>query len=103
MSPPHPIDVSDLARTQILAAESWWRLNRPQAPNAIREELERALFLLAVQPHIGARARNISLPGVRRLHLARVRYYIYYRLVDDPERVEILAFWHTSRGNLPRL
>jgi plasmid stabilization system protein ParE len=70
--------------------EDWWRVNRPKAPNAIREELERASLLISVQPEIGARARNISLAGVRRLHLARVRYYVYYRVVGDPERIEIL-------------
>ena len=70
------VEVSDLAKAQIRAAEQWWRLNRPKAPNAIREELERASVLISVQPEIGARARNVFLPGVRRLHLARVRYYL---------------------------
>ena len=79
MRRPLHIEVSDLARTQIRAAQDWWRVNRPKAPNAIREELERASLLISVQPEIGARATNISLAGVRRLHLARVRYYIYYR------------------------
>ena len=97
------IEVSDLAKAQIRAAEQWWRLNRPKAPNAIREELERASLLISVQPEIGARARNVVLPGVRRLHLARVRYYVYYRVVTDPEQVEILAFWHASRGSSPPL
>lgn len=62
----------------------------PKAPNAIREELERAASLISLQPEIGARARNISLPGVRRLHLSRVRHYVYYRVVTDPERIELL-------------
>jgi plasmid stabilization system protein ParE len=100
---PLHIEVSDLARAQIRAAQGWWRVNRPKAPNAIREELERASLLICVQPEIGARARNISLAGVRRLHLARVRYYVYYRVVADPERIEILAFWHESRGSGPSL
>jgi plasmid stabilization system protein ParE len=101
--PPLHVEVSDLARAQIRAVEEWWRVNRPKAPNAIREELERASLLLSVQPEIGARARNISLPGVRRLHLTRVRYYVYYQVVTDPERIEILAFWHESRGSGPSL
>jgi plasmid stabilization system protein ParE len=100
---PLHIEVSSLARAQIRAAQDWWRVNRPKAPNAIREELERASLLISVQPEIGARARNTSLAGVRRLHLARVRYYVYYRVVADPERIEILAFWHQSRGSGPSL
>ena len=99
MRQPLDIEISDLAKAQIRSAEDWWRLNRPKAPNAIREELERASVLMSIQPGSGALARNISLAGVRRLHLARVRYYIYYWLLADPERIEILAFWHESRGS----
>ena len=103
MSEPFHIEVSDFAKAQISAAEEWWRVNRPKAPNAIREELERASLLISVQPNIGARARNVSLAGVRRLRLTRVRYYVYYRVVTDRERVEILAFWHENRGSGPSL
>ena len=101
MNPSLPIEVSDLAKAQIRAAEEWWRANRPAAPNAIREELERASRLIAVQPGVGARARTLSLVGVRRLLLARVRYHLYYRVVTDPDRVEVLAFWHSSRRSAP--
>ena len=58
VSQPVHIEVSDLAKAQIRAAEQWWRLNRPKAPNAIREELERASSLISVQPEVGARARK---------------------------------------------
>jgi len=101
VSEPLPVGVSALAAAQIRAAEVWWRRHRPKAPNAIREDLERASSLIAAQPQVGARARNVALPGVRRLHLARIRYYLYYRDVEDARRVEILAFWHTSRGTNP--
>ena len=74
---------------------------RSKAPNAIREELERAASVISVQPEAGARALNVSLAGVRRLHLARIRYYVYYWVVTNPERIEILAFWHESRGSEP--
>ena len=97
------IEVSDLAKAQIRVAEEWWRANRPAAPNAIREELERASRLIAVQPGVGARARNLSLVGVRRLLLATIRYHPYYRVATDPDRIEVLAFWHSSRGSAPPL
>ena len=95
------VELSDLARSQILAADEWWRRNRPKAPNAIREELEKAASLIALQPEVGALARNVSLIGIRRLHLARIRYHLYYRLVDQPKRLQILALWHSSRGDVP--
>jgi plasmid stabilization system protein ParE len=101
VSGPLQIEITELAKTQIGAAEDWWRLNRPKASNAIREELERASVLLSLQPDSGARARNVSLTGVRRLHLARVRYYLYYWVRTEPDRIEILAFWHESRGTVP--
>ena len=103
MSRPLDVEVSNLARVPIVAAERWWRANRPGAPNAVREELERASSLISFQPPIDARARNLSLAGVRRLHLARVRYDLYYRVVDDLRRVEILSFWHAHRGGPPPL
>jgi hypothetical protein len=103
VSRPLHVEVSDLAKAQIRTAEKWWRRNRPKAPNAIREELERASLLISVQPEVGARAQNIALPGVRRVHLARVRYDVYYRVVSNPDQVQVLAFWHASRGTSPPL
>ena len=103
MSRPLRIQINELAKAQVRAAEEWWRFNRPKAPNAIREEFERAASLIAFQPEVGTRARNVTLPGVRRLRLDRVRYYLYYRVIADPEQVGILAFWHASRGSSPEL
>jgi len=103
VSGPLEIEISDLAKAQIRTAEAWWRLNRPKAPNAIREELERAASIISIQPNVGAHALNVSLPDVRRLHLSRVRYYVYYWVRSDPKRIEILAFWHESRGTQPPL
>ncbi len=101
MSEPLHVEVSALASGQIREAEAWWRTHRTKAPNAIREEFERASGLVAVQPYIGTRARNLMLTGVRRLYLARIRYDMYYRVTDAPEPLEILAFLHTSRGSKP--
>lgn len=101
MNDPLHIEMSALAAAHVRAAEAWWRLNRPKAPGAIQAELERASSLIAFQPHIGTRARNSALPGVRRVHLGRIGYHLYYRLVDAPPRLEILAFWHVSRDSQP--
>jgi hypothetical protein len=95
------VEVSGAAASQIRAAEAWWRVNRPKAPNAIREEVERGSALVAAQPDIGARARGISLDGVRRIHLRRIRYYLYYRISDTPNQLDVLGFWHSSRHDDP--
>ena len=34
-----------------------------------------------------------------RVHLSGVHYHLYYRVL--PEAIEVLAFWHTSRGSVP--
>ena len=99
MTSPLRIDISRQAAGQIEAAASWWAANRPAAPGAIAQELERAFALVGFQPSLGARALNVRLRGVRRLHLSRIHYHIYYRVHE--QTVEVLAFWHTSRGAGP--
>jgi plasmid stabilization system protein ParE len=36
---------------------------------------------------------------VRRLHLDRIRYWVYYRVRRN--RLEVLSVWHSSRGSGP--
>ena len=104
MSEPLRIEVSELAGRQIRAADLWWRRNREQAPNAIREELERIGRLLAFHPHLGARATNVKLRDVRRFHIERIHYDRYYRTVGSlPEVVEIVALRGSRRGKGPRI
>ena len=103
MSSVLPVRIVASAGKAILDAAEWWVTNRPKAPDAFMVELERAIQILSSQPLIGARARNIKLAGVRRLHLPRVHYHLYYRVTSHPEAVEILALWHTSRGTAPKL
>ena len=85
MSEPLHVEVSDVAAEQVRVAETWWRTNRPKAPDAICEEVERASALVAAQPDIGSRARNVKLAGVRRVHLSRIRYHLYYRVSEAPK------------------
>lgn len=94
------VEMSRTAAAQIEQAAAWWKDNRPAAPDAVYHELERVLTLLALQPSLGARATNLRLRGVRRVHLPRVRYYLYYRVTA--ETIDVLAFWHTSRGSRPK-
>ena len=102
MTGPLPIEVSDLADRQIRMEDLWWRQHRDKAPNAIREELERIGSLIAFQPQLGARATNVKLPGVRRIHIERIHYDLYYRAVGSPPQyLEIVAFWGSRRKSGP--
>ncbi len=58
MSEPLEIVVSALAAEQIRAAAEWWSVNRPKAPNALAEDLDRASSLISIQPEVGARAQT---------------------------------------------
>jgi plasmid stabilization system protein ParE len=95
------IELSGLAAQHIRQLEMWWRVNRTKAPHAVDEELERAFRLIGTQPRIGARATDVELPNVRRIHLSRVRHYLYYRTHEVPQRIEVLAVWSDSRGDGP--
>jgi hypothetical protein len=52
-------------------------------------------------PLLVKRATNVKLPGVRRIHIERIHHDVYYRIVGDPEIVEIAAFWGTRRESGP--
>jgi plasmid stabilization system protein ParE len=96
-----PVDITALAAAHIREAEAWWRVNRPAAPNAIREEIERAFAIIAAHPHIGGRATTTTLTGVRRIHLTRIKYDLYFHVIEATQRVEVVALWHTRRGSGP--
>jgi len=89
------------AERQIAEASSWWDANRPKAPTAFREEVDRAFKLLESQPNVGTKVAGTRFAGVRRIYLNRIHYYLYYR--TSPGFVEVLALWHTSRGSSPSL
>jgi len=91
------------AEAEIEAAASWWRDNRPNASALFYSELARAFELITAQPRAAPEYAGVTTREVRRLHLHRVRYHLYYRVKVDKETVEILALWHTSRGSSPPL
>lgn len=101
MSESLAIELTALAARHIRKAETWWRINRTAAPNAIRQELQRAFAMIALQPRIGSRATNVKLQGVRRIFFPAIKYHLYWHVVPNPERVEIVAFWHSRRGEDP--
>jgi len=93
------VRVKPRAERQIEAAAAWWSENRPAAPGAIRSDLNAALEALVEQPGIGALVENARDPETRRLYLARTSYFVYYR--PRGKYLEVVAFWHSSRGYGP--
>lgn len=86
---------------EIERAERWWLENRPAAPDALRADLRGAFVLLLRQPGVGVKVGNARLNGVRRLHLGRIRYFIYYQVRN--EELVVLSVWHSNRRRQPIL
>lgn len=101
MTAPLEIVLTRQAQVQIQEAIAWWAKNRLSAPGAVREDLDRILSLLVVQPGIGSPARSGRLSGVRRATLSRIQYYVYYRVTSNS--LEVLSFWHIRRGVQPKV
>jgi plasmid stabilization system protein ParE len=95
------VKISARAAAEIRRAAEWWQASRPAAPTAIGTDFADAVALLAEQPGIGAKYEGARVPGVRRLFLSRVSYFIYY--TADVRDLKVLAFWHASREHQPRL
>jgi plasmid stabilization system protein ParE len=95
--------VEDDAALHLSEIDSWWRSNRPSAPNLFLDEFEQATLLLAAVPDIGPLFARSSVRGVRRLFLRRTRYWIYYLHGAVHAVVYVLEVWSTSRGAEPAL
>ena len=96
------VRIFERARRDIAAAVTWWRANRPAAIERLEEELVRGLRQLQELPYSAPKARDPRLSGFRRLPLLETRYWLYYRVNDEKQRVEVLRLWHMSRRR-PRL
>ena len=95
------VKISTRAASEIRRAARWWSINRPAAPGAIRVEIAEALRVLSTEPGVGSICTGTRVTDVRRLLMNRIRYFLYYRVHD--ESLEVLAFWHMSRGRAPRI
>ncbi len=86
---------------QIREIDSWWRSNRPAAPDLFLDELSTCFDIIGHAPEIGRLYRRSPVPGTRRLLLAKSRYHVYY--VPQAVVVKVLAVWHARRGVGPPL
>jgi plasmid stabilization system protein ParE len=98
------VRVSKRAQSQIERAAHWWDEHRDLAPQAFDEDIAKAFLpflLLGAEPLIGTPVPNRKVRGLRRFHLARIHYHFCYRI--RRRNVEVIAFWHTSKGTVPSL
>jgi plasmid stabilization system protein ParE len=95
------VKISAQEAAQTRRAADWWLHNRSAAPGAVAKDVGESIALLAEQSGIGAKYEGARTPGVRRLFLGRIGYFLYYRVHDGT--LEVLALWHASRGEQPHV
>lgn len=96
--------LSRAAQAEYERIQEWWSLNRPKAPDAVTDDVWEAVERLAEYgPQLGLEVRHRRVPGLRRLELPRIRFWLYYRVNESAREIEIAALWHTSRRRGPRL
>jgi plasmid stabilization system protein ParE len=89
------------AARQLRNARDWWLANRDKAPHAFDQDIAALWGVLEDRPELVGRPLE-GQPSVRRVHLQRIRYYVYFQLADDGDGVQILALWHERRGSAPK-
>ena len=93
--------VSRNAERHVSNASDWWYENRTAAPTLLVEEFRRSVELITTRPRAGSRFRGRTDVEIRPVLLEKTRYYLYYRVDEAQEVVEVLALWHQSRGSEP--
>jgi plasmid stabilization system protein ParE len=81
--------------------KSWWRQNRPLAPDRFEQELDEVLDRILATPTLGAEyPSELDMP-VRRVLMTKTKTHVYFAVEEDV--VYILSFWGAQRGRSPRL
>lgn len=86
---------------QLRRAAKWWRTNRRSVPEAVAEDFEHAVKLLAFEPGIGTPTESERYPDLRRFQIDRVRHHVFYRVSKG--KLVVLAFWGSEREFGPTL
>jgi len=67
----------------------------------VQDEITRVFNLILNHPQIGPFALDVDVANVRRIHLSRIKHYLYYRVLEPEGVIEVLAVWSDSRGEGP--
>jgi plasmid stabilization system protein ParE len=82
--------------------KTWWRRNRPAAPDLFEQELAAALDRIAKAPGLGRLYEEGDLEvQVRRVLLPKTLNHVYYAM--DGENVVVLSVWGALHEGGPKL
>jgi plasmid stabilization system protein ParE len=90
------------ALAEAKSIKTWWRANRPAAPDLFEQELNAALERIGSTPTLGASYEegNLDVP-VRRMLLPKTRNHVYF--VVDGDDVVVVSVWGAPKGRGPAL
>ena len=88
------VRISDPALSDLEEILEYSWLNFPSTVESFGNALINHLDLLRTFPYIGSPVAGR--PGIRQL--VHTPILIYYRVQESPNVVEVLHFWHASRG-----
>ena len=91
------------ADRSIEKADAWWRQHREKNPELFTAELIEATRMLRQAPHIGKRALDVELPGVRFVIFQKTQKLLYYRVLEEEDVVELLLLWGARKEQPPKL
>lgn len=98
--PAYRITLSPTAAAKYDAADVWWRLNRPSAPDLLAREFEQALLNIADQPYLGRSTKSALFGDVRVYLLRRTEYKVYYQVLESTREIFVVYFRHGRRRPL---
>jgi plasmid stabilization system protein ParE len=82
--------------------KTWWRRNRPAAPDLFEQEFAAALDRIARAPGLGSLYAEAALEvAVRRVLLPKTLNHVYYTV--DGEDVVVLSVWGALHEGGPKL
>jgi len=96
------IKLTKRAERRIEIVDQWWRTNRLEAPDLLKQELSSARLLLVQDAYIGG-ACVIGGRQFRRLLLPRTEQWLYYAVRAKQQLIVVQTLWGARRGRGPNL
>jgi hypothetical protein len=84
------VGVAERAEREVTEAAAWWAEHRSDSPAALAEAVADGLERIAAAPYAHALARGAGRRQLRRHHLRRVDYFLYFRIDEASRTVEIV-------------
>ncbi len=93
------VGFTEEAKAQVRRRREWWKKNRDKK-SLFTEELRAAQRELRHAPKLAVHGMREGYE-VRRLSLRRVHCFVYYVILEEEQRVEIISLWGQEQEHQP--